>query len=74
MADILPYLFFLETDSRGIRGILTLTCYGPSLLTIGVQRVHVRQTAVLKALPGVCYPAPEPEEGVFQLQLPEASR
>lgn len=40
----------------------------------GVQRLHVGQTAVLKALPGVCHPAPKPEEGVFQLQLPEVSR
>ncbi len=42
-------------------------------MSIGVQRVHVRQTAVLKTLPGVCHPTPEPKKGVFQLQLPKAS-
>lgn len=45
----------------------------PSCARAGVQRVHVRQTAVLKALPGVRHPAPKPEEGVFQLQLPQVS-
>lgn len=39
----------------------------------GLQRVHVGQAAVLQALPGVRHPAPEPEEGVFQLQLPQVS-
>lgn len=39
----------------------------------GVQRVHVRQTAVLEALQRVCHPAPKPEEGILKLQLPKAS-
>lgn len=45
----------------------------PPCARAGVQRLHVRQAAVLQALPGVRHPAPEPEEGVFQLQLPQVS-
>lgn len=45
----------------------------PPCARAGVQRLHVGQAAVLQALPGVCHPAPEPEEGVFQLQLPQVS-
>lgn len=50
----------------------TEACSSPP--TAGVQCVHVRQATVLQAVPGVRYSAPEPQEGVSQFQLPEASR
>lgn len=42
-------------------------------MTAGVQCLYVGQTAVLKALPGICHPTPELEEGVFQFQFPKTS-
>lgn len=60
----LSSFFPLGTRSSHSCAAPCLVCVSPAT---GVQRVHVRQTAVLQALPGVRHPAPKPKEGVFQL-------
>lgn len=53
----------------GIASVVTALSLSPSP---GVQRLHGREAAVLQAVPGVCHPAPEPEEGVRQLHVSPA--